>query len=102
MDKHSIEVVYLSPTTQTIVPLLISEGTSLGDAITLSGLFEKFPELDLQRHETGIFGKIMPLHTVLKAGDRVEIYRPLLIDPKQKRQAILRAKKRQYALPRQG
>jgi Uncharacterized protein conserved in bacteria len=82
-----VEVVYLSPTEQAIVPLLINEDTSLGDAIALSGLFEKFPDLDLQHHKTGIFGKIMPLNTILKNGDRVEIYRPLRIDPKQKRQA---------------
>lgn len=81
----TIEVVYLSLTEQLVVSLNTSENTSLLEAIRLSHLLEKCPEIDLNRNKVGIFGKILPLDTLLKHGDRVEIYRPLLLDPKEKR-----------------
>jgi putative ubiquitin-RnfH superfamily antitoxin RatB of RatAB toxin-antitoxin module len=86
-DNHplTIEVVYLSPTKQTLIPLNISENTSLLEGIRLSGILKEFPEIDFNRNKVGIFGKIVPLDTQLKHGDRVEIYRPLLLDPKEKR-----------------
>jgi len=91
MDNYfAVEVAYLSPNEQTIISLEIPQNTTVLKAIQLSKLLEKFPEIDLAKNKVGIFGKIVPLETMLNPGDRVEIYRPLLIDPKQKR--LLKAK----------
>lgn len=84
-EMLSIEVVYLSLNGQAVIELNVPENTNLLEAIHLSKLLEKFPEIDLNQNKIGIFGKIASLETILQEGDRVEIYRPLLIDPKQKR-----------------
>lgn len=91
-----IEVIYLAANKQAVMALDLPENTRLIEAIQLSKLLENFPEIDLNRNKVGIFSKIVPLDTLLKDGDRVEIYRPLLVDPKQKRR--LKASTR----PRQG
>ena len=79
----SIEVVYAGPASQDVIALDVREGTRLCDAIALSGLPERYPGLDTCR--AGIFGVAVPPDTVLREGDRVEIYRPLVADPKQAR-----------------
>lgn len=81
-----IEVVYAVPDKQTILQLNVAEGTTIEEAIKLSGLVDSFVAV-------GIFGKIRSLNWVLKAGDRVELYRPLRVDPKVAR--LERAKKSQ-------
>ncbi len=86
MDNYfAVEVAYLSSDEQVIIGLDIPQNTNILKAIQLSKLLEKFPEIDLAKNKVGIFGKIASLETMLNPGDRVEIYRPLLIDPKQKR-----------------
>lgn len=84
-NSLTIEVVYLSPDEQAMISLNIPKDTSVLEAIYLSQLLEKFPEIDLKKNKVGIFGKMVPLETTVNAGDRIEIYRQLLIDPKQKR-----------------
>lgn len=85
MTQISIEIIYLAPQKQISLELSVPQNTTLIAAIQQTLLLQQFPEIDLSKNKVGIFGKTMPLETRLKEGDRVEIYRPLLIDPKQKR-----------------
>ncbi len=80
-----VEVAYAEPDIQLIVALEVQEGTTLRQAVELSGLVERFPGIDLEQGKFGIFGKVAKSDTVLKARDRVEIYRPLIADPKEVR-----------------
>lgn len=84
-ERIQVEVAYARPDVQTIVPLTLAEDTPAADAIALSGLLEKFPEIDLAINKIGIFGKACSADQPLKQGDRVEIYRPLIADPKESR-----------------
>ncbi|MEX2365135.1 MAG: RnfH family protein [Pseudohongiellaceae bacterium] len=91
-----VEVAYALPDRQLIVELRVEKGATALDAAMLSGIDREFPELDLQRAEMGVFSKMLdglilpsPDQYVLQEKDRVEIYRPLLLDPKQAR--LLRA-----------
>jgi putative ubiquitin-RnfH superfamily antitoxin RatB of RatAB toxin-antitoxin module len=80
-----IEVVYALPQVQMLVPLNVPEGTTLEEAIRLSGLLEKFPEIDLASNKVGIWNKAAESTSILREKDRVEIYRPLIADPKEVR-----------------
>jgi putative ubiquitin-RnfH superfamily antitoxin RatB of RatAB toxin-antitoxin module len=81
----AIEVVYATPEQQVIVALDLPENSTLETAINASGLLVRIPEIDLSATAVGIFGKLCELNQLLKAGDRVEIYRPLTHDPKEAR-----------------
>lgn len=89
----NVEVAYARPEKQMIIPVRISEGATLMDAVVASGITGHFPQINLSEDKMGLFGKAVkdPATQVLVDGDRVEIYRPLLIDPKQAR--VNRAKK---------
>lgn len=80
-----VEVAYAKPEIQLILKLEIDPGASAEAAIRASGMLGRFPEIDLAHNPVGIFGKPCPLDHPLRPGDRVEIYRPLLADPKQAR-----------------
>jgi uncharacterized protein len=82
----SIDVCYALPDRQTLVSLQLPQGTTLEQAIGASGLLERHPEIDLTKQKVGVFGKLKPLDAVLADHDRVEIYRPLIVDPKLARQ----------------
>ena len=78
-----IEVVYALPDEQSLLSLQVTEGATVEEAIKQSGLLQQFPEIDLGKtNKVGIFGKLSKLDTVLRERDRVEIYRPLIADPK--------------------
>ncbi len=77
-----VEVAYARPERQVIIPLEVPEGTTLRQAVELSGIVKEFPEIDLSKNKVGIFGRLAKPDTVLREGDRVEIYRPLIADPK--------------------
>jgi putative ubiquitin-RnfH superfamily antitoxin RatB of RatAB toxin-antitoxin module len=79
----AIEVAYATPEQQVIIALDVPENSTVETAIQLSGLLTRFPEIDLSA--VGIFGKVCELNQLLKAGDRVEIYRSLIHDPKEAR-----------------
>jgi len=83
----SVEVAYARPDTQVIMPLQVKAGTTVIAAIELSGILQKFPEIDLEQNKLGIFSKITKPETVLQEKDRVEIYRSLIADPKESRRA---------------
>lgn len=80
-----VEVAYARPDKQMIIPLEVPVGTTLEQAIELSGIREHFPEIDLSMNKVGIFGKLNKRDTVLREQDRVEIYRKLIADPKKVR-----------------
>ncbi|AMZ72698.1 MULTISPECIES: RnfH family protein [Pseudomonas] len=88
-----IEVVYASAERQVLRTCMVQEGASVRAALAASGIGDVFPELDLTTCPVGIFGKLVvdPEHQVVQAADRLEIYRPLLADPKEIRR--LRAAK---------
>ena len=91
-----VEVAYARPDAQRIVQLRVPEGTTLREAVERSGITEHFPEIDLENADYGIFGKVERKHDrVLRDWDRVEIYRPLAVDPKAKRAARARAQREQ-------
>ncbi len=77
-----IEVAYALPEKQTLLKLKVPEGTLAQAAIEQSGILDIHPEIDLAAQKIGIFSKAIKLDTVLRARDRVEIYRPLIADPK--------------------
>lgn len=81
----NIEIVYALPDRQVLKTMQVSAGTTVREAALQSGLEAEFPELDVQTVKLGIFGKLVKDDTVLREKDRVEMYRPLLIDPKEAR-----------------
>ncbi|HEX2549273.1 MAG TPA: RnfH family protein [Gammaproteobacteria bacterium] len=84
-QEIDIEVAFANPTQQRILSLKVPRGSTIEDAIHLSGILEIFPEIDLTQHKVGIFSQIKKLSDFLHPGDRIEIYRPLQIDPKEAR-----------------
>ncbi|ENO84177.1 MAG TPA: RnfH family protein [Thauera aminoaromatica] len=77
-----ISVSYAHPEKPAWMRLDVDEGCTLRAAIERSGILARYEDIDLERNKVGIFGKIKPLETVLAEGDRVEIYQPIVIDPK--------------------
>lgn len=80
-----VEVVYALPNEQEVVSVKLAEGSTLQQALEASGLLEKYPDIDLKKNKFGIFAKLSKVDTVLRDRDRVEIYRPLIADPKEVR-----------------
>jgi putative ubiquitin-RnfH superfamily antitoxin RatB of RatAB toxin-antitoxin module len=80
-----VEIAYALPEQQVIIPIRMAEGTTAEEAIKASGIINKFPEIDLSANRIGVFGKLTKLDAVLRNLDRVEIYRPLIADPKEVR-----------------
>lgn len=86
-----IELVYIPVGGKAIhLQLTLASGASVADALEQSGLLQSHPEV--KELSVGIFGKLVSLNTVVKSGDRIEIYRPLMIDPKEKRRQRAREK----------
>ncbi|WP_344937045.1 RnfH family protein [Zhongshania borealis] len=95
-----VEVAYALPDKQRIVALELPAGSSVRDAAMQSGLDKQFVELDLRNVDLGVFGKGVskPDEQMLKNGDRVEIYRPLIADPKEvRKQRAAKVKARKAA-----
>jgi hypothetical protein len=84
-DTIKIEVCYALPARQELVKLQLPEGATLGQALEDSGLLQKYPEIDPKKNKFGIFAKLSKVDAVLRDRDRVEIYRPLIADPKEVR-----------------
>ncbi|MDO6385201.1 MULTISPECIES: RnfH family protein [unclassified Uliginosibacterium] len=80
-----IEVCYALPEKQELVSLQLAEGANIEQALKACGLLQKHPEITLEQGKFGVYGKICRLDTVLRDGDRIEIYRPLIADPKEVR-----------------
>lgn len=91
----SLEIAYASPTRQKLEKMIVPQGTTIEAAIRASHLLQDFPEIDLALNPVGIFSKRRHLSDLVSEGDRIEIYRPLTIDPNLARQK--RAKKARIA-----
>jgi putative ubiquitin-RnfH superfamily antitoxin RatB of RatAB toxin-antitoxin module len=84
-EDINVEVIYALPEKQEAVQLRLPAGSLLEQALEASGLLQKYPEIDLKQNKFGIFAKLSKLDTPLRDKDRVEIYRPLIADPKEVR-----------------
>jgi putative ubiquitin-RnfH superfamily antitoxin RatB of RatAB toxin-antitoxin module len=80
-----VEVVYALPEGEDAAVLTLSVGATAGDAVAASGLAGRHPEIDFERCKLGIYGKVASPGHRLAEGDRVEVYRPLALDPKEAR-----------------
>jgi len=81
-----VEVAYALPERQTLLRLKVPVGTTAEQAVQRSGVLERYPDVDLSSSKLGIFAKVVPPQRELREGDRVEIYRSLIADPKAVRQ----------------
>ncbi len=81
----SVEVVYALPEEQTLLAFTVEDQTDIRSAIKESGILEKYPEIELENVKVGIFGKVAKMDQPLREKDRIEIYRPLIADPKEVR-----------------
>jgi hypothetical protein len=81
----NVEVMYALPTQQPLLRVRLSDGATVDDAIRASGVLDAFPEIDLAKNKIGIFSKLVKLDETVRDKDRVEIYRPLIADPKEVR-----------------
>ncbi len=85
IKKMHIELVYALPHEQTLLKLEVPVGTTIAEGVRLSGIVGKHPEIDPDKGKFGIFGKLSKQDAVLREKDRIEIYRPLIADPKEVR-----------------
>ena len=84
-DEIQVEVAYALPEQQLLLPIKAPAGITVEEAIKRSGILERFPKIQLAQAKVGIFSKLTKMDTVLRDKDRVEIYRPLIADPKEVR-----------------
>ena len=84
-DLLSIEVVYALPQKQEMFTVKLPDGATVRQAIEACGVLQKYPEIDLTKNKLGIFAKLTKPDAPLRNRDRVEIYRPLIADPKEVR-----------------
>lgn len=84
-EHLQIEVAYALPDEQLILEVEVPTDSTVEHAIKRSGILERYPQIDLSTDKVGIFGKMCKLNASLKNKDRVEIYRPLIADPKESR-----------------
>ena len=84
-DDILVEVVHARPEKQCIRTIQLAEGATLAEAIAASGIHDEFDDLVVDPERLGIFGQKASLDQPLRNGDRVEIYRPLIADPKEAR-----------------
>jgi putative ubiquitin-RnfH superfamily antitoxin RatB of RatAB toxin-antitoxin module len=80
-----VEVIYALAAAQPLLRVQLAEGATVNDAIRASGVLEAFPDIDLAKNKVGIFSKLVKLDEKVRDKDRVEIYRPLMADPKEVR-----------------
>jgi len=85
-----VEVVYALPDEQVLLALEVEPGATVGQVIERSGITDRFPEIGSVRARVGIFGRLTELSARVGEGDRIEIYRPLIANPKEQRQARAR------------
>ena len=82
-NQIDVEVLYALPHEQTLLKVRALRGCTVAEAINISGIREKYPAMDLAKNKLGIFGKLSKADAVLRDRDRIEIYRPLIADPKE-------------------
>lgn len=94
-ERIAVQVTYATPAEQVSIGLQVAPGTSVREAIEISGLLDRFPDMDLAVNRVGIYGRLCAPEDAVHAGDRVEVYLPLRIDPKEARRLRVTAKRGQ-------
>ena len=84
-DSIHVEIVYAKPSRQELIELKLPQGSTIQQAVEASWLLQRYPEIELGKAKVGIYGKLAKLDTALRDKDRVEVYRPLIADPKEVR-----------------
>ncbi|WP_293777249.1 RnfH family protein [uncultured Oxalicibacterium sp.] len=84
-ERVAIQICYATPLQQFLIDHVVDAGTTIQQAIDSSGIVRNVPEIDISVCKVGIYGKIKTLDTIVRAQDRIEIYRPLIADPKESR-----------------
>jgi putative ubiquitin-RnfH superfamily antitoxin RatB of RatAB toxin-antitoxin module len=87
-DRIAVEVVFGRPEAQTLVALSLQQGATVASAIARSGLAETYPDESFADLPAGIWGRVVERERILKDGDRVEIYRPLQLEPRESRRRL--------------
>lgn len=82
-EQINVEVVYALPHEQALLKVQVPENSTVADAIRFSGILDKYPDIDISKNKLGIFGKLSKADAILRDKDRIEIYRPLIADPKE-------------------
>ena len=90
VERIAIEVACAEADRQTVVALEVPVGCTAGEALLLSGVLARHPGIDARDCGVGIFGQEVPRERVLRAGDRVEVLRPLAEDPRERRRRLAR------------
>jgi hypothetical protein len=80
-----VEVLYALPQEQILLEVNVPQGSTIEEALKASGILQKYPDIDLAINKIGIFSKLSKLDVVVRDKDRIEIYRPLIADPKEVR-----------------
>jgi uncharacterized protein len=93
-EQRSISVVYALANRQEIVRLTVPATTTIAEAVERSGLIERFPEIAALPLSCAVYARVVELTSVVAEGDRIEILRPLLIDPKENRRQVAAATKK--------
>ena len=87
-ETIEVEVVYALPGRQALLAITIPAGATAGEAVEQSGIARQFPQQDISTCQLGIWGRLVDSDQSLEDGDRVEIYRPLEIDPREARRQL--------------
>ena len=88
MPNIEVEVVFALPEKQSLRTLLVAAGTSVAEVVAKSGLLEALPDDSLAEMTLGVWGREVEKNRIVKAGDRIEIYRPLQLDPREARRQL--------------
>jgi len=88
MSEFEVEVVFALPLKQSLQAVLVEAGSTVADVIAKSELAVEFPDQNLTGMALGIWGRVVELNQVVKEGDRIEIYRPLELDPREARRQL--------------
>ena len=86
-QQISLEVAYATPEKQALLEVVVEQGTTVKQAILAAGIVKRFPDIDLEVLKVGIWNRTCKLTDLPKKGDRIEIYRPLIADPKEARRS---------------
>lgn len=97
-DAIPIQVCYADPEHPVLLELQVPAESTVQQALLASGILQRIPQLDLARARVGIYGKLKSIDSIVQAHDRIEIYRPLLTDPKESRHRRADIKRRKSGL----
>tara|TARA_R110002126_G_C10445118_1_gene499250 strand:- start:297 stop:629 length:333 start_codon:yes stop_codon:yes gene_type:complete len=81
-DQLTVEVAYALPEQQTLLTLSVLQGSTVQQVIEQSGILQQYPDIDLSQQKFGVWSRPVKADELVKEGDRIEIYRPLIADPK--------------------